>query len=59
MTGVLFILKTPTAFIMMPCASFFPQEGPMVLVTPPSVAASVSSLQPGKWFVLARAVCVK
>lgn len=54
-TGILFIPKTPPS--VMPYPSYSPQEALMVLVTPASVVALVSSLQPGKWFVPARGVC--
>lgn len=53
----LVLLKAPVTFIVMPHSSFSPQEGLMVLATLASVMASVSSLQPSKWFVMARVVC--
>ena len=55
----LVLLKAPVTFIVMPRSSFSPQEGLLAPATPASVAASVSSPQPGKWFVLARAVCAE
>ena len=45
--------RAPTAFHD-PLFLFLSQEVQMVPVTPASVAASVSSLQPGKWLVSAR-----
>lgn len=49
--------KGPSDLYCDASSSFSPQEGLMVLATLASVVASVSSLQPGKWFVMARAVC--